>query len=180
MSTARTDDEMREFLRSKVSISEESGCWLWLGGLDKDGYGQTHYRGKNIRAHRVTWILANGAIPAEMVVMHECDTPACINPAHLKLGTNLENNEDKMQKKRHRVASGDAHYMRKRPGQRAGEKCPTAKLDEAAARRILKQISEGKGQREIASEFGVSRTAISAIATGRNWKHLNHTTGATE
>lgn len=180
MTLCRTDSEMSEFLFSKIEIPAESECWLWTGGMDKDGYGQTHYCGKNVRTHRVAWLLRNGVIPDAMVVMHTCDTPACINPDHLKLGTNQENTEDKMQKKRHRVASGDDHYLRKNPSQRAGDKCPSSKLNESAVRAILQKLANGMKQREIASELGVSRTAISAIATGRNWKHLNHTTGATE
>jgi uncharacterized protein (DUF433 family) len=172
MAKARTDSEMREFLKSKSEMVAGAGCHIWLGGLDKDEYGQTHYQGKNIRAHRIAWILANGAIPNGLVVMHRCDVPTCINPHHLSLGTNQENTTDKIRKNRLRVASGDSHYMRVRPGSRAGEKSPTSKLTEQQVRSILGKCSSGESRAKIATEFNVSRTCISAIATRRIWKHL--------
>lgn len=172
MATARTDDEMRAFLASKSRLAEQSGCHLWLGGLDKDGYGQTHYKGKNIRAHRIAYLLLLGPIPDGLVVMHECDTPACINPAHLKLGTNKENNDDKISKGRGRVACGDQHYLRIDPSTRAGEKAAGSKLKEGDVQSIRAKLKAGLPQADIAREFAVSRPCISAIAIGRTWSHL--------
>jgi hypothetical protein len=89
---------------SKVVVGE--GCWMWTAGTDRDGYGkfaighgkqdQTH-----TRAHRFAYELLVGPIPDGMVVMHSCDTPACVNPDHLSVGTPLDNNDDKVAKGRH-------------------------------------------------------------------------------
>jgi hypothetical protein len=173
MTRARTKEEMIAFL-DKKSRSTPSGCHLWLGGLDKDGYGQTWFEGANIRTHRLVWFFNFGAIPEGLVVMHSCDTPACINPAHLNLGTNIENNLDKLNKGRHRVASGDSHYYKRRPELiRHGENTTQAKLTEEKVIQILRKLKSGEPQKQIAKEFLISRTAVSAIATRRNWKHVS-------
>lgn len=71
-------------------------CWLWTGGKQGKGYGQFFLPGgKPIGAHRYSWMLHNGAeIPPGMHVMHSCDNPPCVNPAHLRVGTNRENLQD--------------------------------------------------------------------------------------
>lgn len=158
-------------LEAKSTKITESGCWIWMCGEDKDGYGQFSLQNKNIRAHRASWMVHVGDIPQGMCVMHRCDIPACINPHHLRLGTNAENTKDKMDKGRHRPASGDAHYLRRKPDARAGDKSPSAKLSSAQTEQVKKLLGV-KPQTEIAKMFGVSRTCISAISTGRNWKHL--------
>lgn len=90
---------------SKVAVSDPDSCWEWTAGRDKDGYGkfaighggrkQTH-----TRAHRFAYETFVGPIPVGHVVMHTCDNPPCANPAHLKTGTALENNDDKVDKGR--------------------------------------------------------------------------------
>jgi hypothetical protein len=75
-------------LWSKVDKSGE--CWLWTGSLAA-GYGQIQYKGKMTRVHRVSWQLEYGEIPKGKVVCHSCDNPLCVRPAHLWLGTQLDN-----------------------------------------------------------------------------------------
>lgn len=72
------------------------GCWLWQGATDgRRGYGSVRHEGRTRRAHKVAWELANQkAVPNGMDVCHSCDTPACINPSHLFLGTRQQNMED--------------------------------------------------------------------------------------
>lgn len=78
-----------------------TGCWLWTGRLTNSGYGQiaksTHGEWK---AHRLFWRVANGPIPGGLCVLHKCDTPACVNPDHLFLGTQADNVQDMMNKHR--------------------------------------------------------------------------------
>lgn len=168
----RNDDEMRKFLYDNSEKITECGCWIWLNGVDKDGYGQTWYRGKNIRAHRASYMLHVGEILSSHVIMHTCDVTACINPYHLKQATQKYNNDDKMIKGRHRVARGDEHYTRKIRYARAGEKCPVAKLSETEIIEIRYMFSSGIKQKVIAEKFNISRTCVSSIVTRRNWQHI--------
>lgn len=80
-----------------------TGCWLWTNALDKDGYGFIFIDRKTSskRAHRFSWALHNGKIPYGGVIMHKCDTPSCVNPEHLVLGTHADNIFDKTSKHRH-------------------------------------------------------------------------------
>ncbi len=77
-----------------------SGCWLWTGGLDTHGYGQMrNERGKVELAHRISYRLHHGD-PAGLVVRHRCDTPSCVNPDHLQLGTYADNAQDMVRRGR--------------------------------------------------------------------------------
>jgi hypothetical protein len=87
-------------LKAHLKIDKDSGCHLWTGHRDADGYGLTSAEGKRRVAHRVAWEVANGPIPEGMIVMHTCDNPACCNPEHLQLGTHAENTRDRIKKGR--------------------------------------------------------------------------------
>jgi len=80
-----------------------SGCHLWLGKRTKKGYSLINRGGKQSTAHRYAWEMVHGPIPAEKWVLHKCDTPGCVNPAHLFLGTPKDNMDDKVSKGRDRV-----------------------------------------------------------------------------
>lgn len=97
----------------RVEKSGHHGCWLWTGarrGRDELQYGCLWFRGRHDSAHRVAWILTHGEIPEiedsdghGTCVLHKCDTPLCVNPEHLFLGTHLQNMQDKLAKKRDNV-----------------------------------------------------------------------------
>ncbi len=90
-------------------------CWSWNAGKFTSGYGQVFMGRKNCRAHRVSYELSTGDIPAGSFVIHACDNRACVNPAHLRIATHMQNVEDRDTKGRNRPPSGDDHYARRRP-----------------------------------------------------------------
>lgn len=98
----RTGGSLASRLWSKVLV-DGAGCWLFSGYRDRKGYGQIYVDAVMSRrlAHRVAWELANGPIPQGMLVCHQCDCPSCVNPAHLFLGTAIDNNRDMVGKGRH-------------------------------------------------------------------------------
>jgi hypothetical protein len=81
-----------------------TGCWLWINGNAKATYGAYRDSGKNYRAHRASWLLYCGEIPKGLYVCHKCDTPACVNPKHLFLGTQKDNIHDMIKKGRNKKA----------------------------------------------------------------------------
>lgn len=86
----------------RYSIPEpNSGCWLWLGSIDGEGYGRATFRGKSDGAHRVSYTAFREAIPAGLLVCHSCDVRCCVNPDHLWVGTYADNNRDMLAKGRH-------------------------------------------------------------------------------
>lgn len=86
---------------ANITRTEHSECWIWHRSRDKDGYGRLWNGKRTVLAHRFSWMLANHApIPAGHIICHSCDTPSCVNPAHLWLGTTLENQRDSWAKGR--------------------------------------------------------------------------------
>lgn len=95
----------KDDLLKKIRYSE-TGCWLWTGYANTNGgYGKLPYKENGVhrwvRAHRLSYIVHKGPIPDGMLVCHSCDTPKCVNPDHLWLGTNAENGRDNLLKMRY-------------------------------------------------------------------------------
>jgi hypothetical protein len=96
--------------------TEPDGCWLWTGRPNgRFGYGRFWIKQSRYLTHRVSWTINNGPIPDGMLVLHSCDNPPCVNPAHLFLGTHLTNRRDCIEKGRVRYAIGDRNGAHTHP-----------------------------------------------------------------
>ena len=84
---------------------QESGCWFWLGTLDKYGYGQIKVGKKTFKAHRYSYEIHYGSFDKTLHVCHHCDQPSCVNPKHLFLGTAKDNAIDRANKGRQKESS---------------------------------------------------------------------------
>lgn len=142
---------------AKVDRQAGEVCWLWQAntvGRDGDKYGQFNTgrvagKQRNVYAHRFAWLLTHGQIPAGLHVCHHCDTPLCVNPSHLFLGTQGENLQD---------ASRKGRLQR---GSRT-----TAAFDLATRLAIFYQPGYRGIGADLARKYGVTKTAIYHIRDG--------------
>ena len=137
----------REFW-SVVSKAGNGGCWIWTASRSKNGgYGVFRRNGVLYRAHRHSFQLKHGPIPKGLSVLHRCDTPACVNPSHLFLGTQGDNMRDMAKKGR------------------AGKV-----LTQKQAHTIRALVEDGQTQKVVAKQFGVSLSTVSNISRGIWWR----------
>lgn len=151
-----TDKELERFWE-KVSIGRDDECWLWTASVNNKGYGRLTIRSKNAMAHRISYMIATGLLP-DCPILHSCDTPLCVNPAHLRAGTQKENIVECFAKGRGHKNSmiGEAH---------GGSKLTEEQVLQIRARK-------GELHREIAVDYGVSREAVTFILSRRTWTHI--------
>ena len=142
------------------SIPEpNSGCWLWLAYTNSNGYGTVVENGKSRAAHRASYEEYKGPIPEGMLVCHRCDTPSCINPDHLFLGTYSDNSRDCVSKNRH--------------SSRKGTDNGRASVTEEQVLRIIKDLEESYVTlKDLAQKHNVSPATVGRINAGHNWTHL--------
>lgn len=135
-------------------VDKTDGCWIWKGTISRGrGLIQQNFPRKSHKAHRVSWILHNGAIPDGLLVCHKCDNGLCVNPKHLFLGTTQDNIADKV--KKGRQYRGNRHH--------------NAKLTFEKAQEIRKLFSEGRTRREMCLMYSVSPATIASVVFGELW-----------
>ena len=162
MTLADLDELVARKLKHYTEICEETGCWNWVGGKLRAGYGviTVYVFGKKTShlAHRVSYMLANQVtITRFQPVCHKCDNPSCINPDHLFLGTQKENLKDMVEKGR---------SLR-------GVKNSQAKLTENEVREIRALYALGShSQRDLAKIYGIDQTTIGDVVNRLYWQHV--------
>lgn len=137
-------------------VNKTESCWLWTGGVDKDGYGKFQITISNVapkqlhvRAHRYSFLLEHGRWPDE-VSLHSCHNPRCVNPAHINDGTQSQNVVDTVLRRTH-------HTVRATPEQ---------------VKDWRRRAADGEPTTEIAREAGFSVAAVGHAVTRRSWRHV--------
>ena len=130
---------------SYVCVGDPDDCWEWILSKSRGGYGRFGLKGKRIPAHRLAYELVKGSIPTGMYVCHKCDNPACVNPRHLWVGTQIDNVRDMWKKDREGKVG-----------------CPkgTKNLTGDQCVQIKEEVAKGDAKHLIAARFGVNRQTI--------------------
>lgn len=185
-----TADQQRRFW-AKVNKSgpvfnkDLGACWIWTGTLARHsgGYGIADIQSKPriaFRAHRVAYELEYGPIPVGKMLRHKCDNPPCVRPDHLIPGTAKDNSQDMIARRRHwvwlrpdKLPRGEKHWTAKKKTVSFGEHHPRAKLTNEQVLEVARIYrEEGKSQRTLARQFGVSQSTIWQIVSGTNWSRV--------
>lgn len=149
---------LKERLMAKVEKTQT--CWLWRGARTRSGHGLIgagDYRG-NIGTHRASWELENGPIPQGLWVLHRCDIPNCVNPAHLYLGTRADNARDVRERGKPRFGA-----------YKHGEKHWRSRLNAEQVTEIKSALVSGTKVKELAKKYNVNFSTIADIKQGRTW-----------
>lgn len=136
-------------------VRKTETCWVWVGSLADGRYGQFRLNGReSIRAHRYSWELHYGSIPAPLEVLHSCDNTRCVRPSHLSLGTHHQNMQDMSRKGR-------------------GNGRGNPKLSESTVRAIRSDFANGgTTYAALAKKYGTTGTNVRFIVTHATWRQL--------
>jgi|ERR671926_686610 hypothetical protein len=135
-------------------VDRRSGneCWHWQGGVDRDGYGTFRFHGRTVRAPELALSFTTGELRAQgLDTCHSCDTPSCVNPAHLRFDTRHSNVQE-------------MHERGRAP--RGG------RLTDDEVVTIRQRRAAGARQKDLAAQFGVSESLVSMIIRGIRWPQL--------
>lgn len=156
--TIRDVSELGRF-NSKIKINLENGCYEWTDKLCVWGYGMFRLKNsKQVKAHRYAYSYVHGEIPSSKVICHHCDNPKCVNIDHLFIGTILDNNLDKIKKKRDNVPKGENHFRA----------VGTIELV-TKVKKLLKEINSAI---KVAKQLNVAVHFVENIKYERTWKHV--------
>ena len=150
----------KETFEKRINRDSKTGCWLWTGQCDRQGYGVFRLKGSPYTtriASRISWQIYNGPITDGLNVLHKCDTPPCVNPLHLFLGTIGDNYKDSKNK-------GRTGY-----GVTVGTNHPFSKLTEEQVYAIRNDL---RSIRVIAGDYGICDTTVCKIKLRQKWRHL--------
>jgi len=146
---------------AKVKKGAVDECWEWTGAKQSKGYGEFFLFGKPVGAHNLAYRLVVGSVPMGLFVLHDCDNPGCVNPAHLHVGTISDNSREAYE--RGRV---ERNWAR-------GERVKSSKLKQADVLSIRELYATGEYSfRGLGIQFGVSSTLVSDIVNRKWWKWL--------
>jgi len=145
---------MEGFWMKVVVVEVPDGCWLWRGTLNDSGYGVLYLNKKQRRAHHMAWFLTYGDWPKYL--MHRCDTPRCVNPAHLSEGSQRQNMADMTNKGR----------------RTRGSAITWAKLTEERVIELRSLRGQGWSYNRLAARYGVSKAAVVQAVQRMTWQHI--------
>lgn len=152
-----SDSDKERFLR-KIVIAADGDCHEYQGAMIL-GYGVFWLNGKNVKAHRVAYVIANGEIPKGLQVNHHCDNRKCVNPKHLYAGTTQENVDDRERRHRGRRVFGQSHR--------------NTTLSNEDVLLIRSLYSTGcYTQKEIAAKYSISDRTVGQIIRRDRWAHI--------
>lgn len=155
-----------------AKTSKSDACWEWIGTMLADGYGvlrvgrKDGMERKSVKAHRFSWELHNGPIPAGLFVCHHCDNRRCVRPDHLFVGTAADNSADRDRKGRAGSTAGIPRPFAQ------GERHHNAKLSDAEAAAAKRMREAGASFALIGRKYGVCRQTIFKIVNGNSWRHV--------
>ena len=149
----------RDRFWSKVERGEAADdCWGWSAGVHSQGYGLL-WVGRTRKAHRLSWEIHNGPIPAGACVLHRCDNPPCANPRHLFLGSQADNVQDMMDKDRGNKPRGES------VGRSVLRETDVREMRRLRAREEVTFVA-------LARTYGVTPVTAEYAVKGKTWRHV--------
>lgn len=160
-----TDIEVINRFMNKIQVTDS--CWLWTAATYPVGYGIFKYNGKTYGAHRISYLIHNGDIPAGLFVCHTCDNRLCVNPDHLFLGTHSDNMKDAGNKGRLYSQQADC---RTNYSFKEGDISSYRKFSVEEIISIREKLCCGVRLCRLAEEYGVCRQTIGLIRDRKTYK----------
>jgi hypothetical protein len=148
-------------MRDVLIVDDESACWLWRGSLGPTGYGRIAHWNKKWVAHRASYTIFKGPIPKGMYVLHNCHVRNCVNPEHLKLGTQQDNMEDMI-------------ALNRQVNLRGGEHGDATLTDEEAGEVLWLCINARHclTHQQIGERYQTTLYVVDDISSRKSWKHV--------